>query len=192
VTDGNTSFSGRPVTIRPRRRFRRGTREHLRTVHPASVATSLLMAALAFVGIVVILPAVAPLPRSISHHPGAGPSRRQRRDHGDLGRRAVDGNSADRRHHPDDVQSTSARRRSSSIRPQPHIDGAAQDVQGRSPPRQDLALTLTTPRPTARSIGRFPILILAVNSDTLPLTTVDDYADNSWPADVADHGVAQW
>ncbi|MEA2994573.1 MAG: hypothetical protein QOG74_122, partial [Alphaproteobacteria bacterium] len=61
-----------------------------------------------------------------------------------------------------------------------NIDGAAQDVQAAiTAAGKTLPLTLTTP-PTYRKINPAdsPILILAVNSDTLPLTTVDDYADN--------------
>ena len=61
-----------------------------------------------------------------------------------------------------------------------NIDGAAQDVQGAiTAAGKTLPLALTTP-PTYRKINPAdsPILILAVNSDTLPLTTVDDYADN--------------
>ncbi len=61
-----------------------------------------------------------------------------------------------------------------------NIDGAAQDVQGAiTAAGKTLPLGLTTP-PTYRKINPAdsPILILAVNSDTLPLTTVDDYADN--------------
>ena len=61
-----------------------------------------------------------------------------------------------------------------------NIDGAAQDVQAAiTAAGKTLPLALTTP-PTYRKINPAdsPILILAVNSDTLPLTTVDDYADN--------------
>jgi HAE1 family hydrophobic/amphiphilic exporter-1 len=61
-----------------------------------------------------------------------------------------------------------------------NIDGAAQDVQAAiTAAGKTLPLNLTTP-PTYRKINPAdsPILILAVNSDTLPLTTVDDYADN--------------
>ncbi|HEY2134371.1 MAG TPA: efflux RND transporter permease subunit [Xanthobacteraceae bacterium] len=61
-----------------------------------------------------------------------------------------------------------------------NIDGAAQDVQAAiTAAGKTLPQNLTTP-PTYRKINPAdsPILILAVNSDTLPLTTVDDYADN--------------
>ncbi len=60
-----------------------------------------------------------------------------------------------------------------------NIDGAAQDVQaaitsaGRQLPRN------LSPPPTYKKVNPAdsPILILAAHSDTLPLTTVDDYAD---------------
>ena len=50
----------------------------------------------------------------------------------------------------------------------------------RSPrPARQLPITLTSP-PTYRKVNPAdsPILILAAHSDTLPLTTVDDFADN--------------
>jgi hydrophobe/amphiphile efflux-1 (HAE1) family protein len=61
-----------------------------------------------------------------------------------------------------------------------NIDSAAQDVQAAiTAAGKTLPQTLSTP-PTYRKINPAdsPILILAVHSDTLPLTTVDDYADN--------------
>jgi HAE1 family hydrophobic/amphiphilic exporter-1 len=61
-----------------------------------------------------------------------------------------------------------------------NIDSAAQDVQAAiTAAGKTLPQSLTTP-PTYRKINPAdaPILILAVHSDTLPLTTVDDYADN--------------
>jgi hydrophobe/amphiphile efflux-1 (HAE1) family protein len=61
-----------------------------------------------------------------------------------------------------------------------NIDSAAQDVQAAiTAAGKTLPQALTTP-PTYRKINPAdaPILILAVHSDTLPLTTVDDYADN--------------
>ena len=71
------------------------------------VATTLLMAALAFVGIVVVpVPAGrAAAAGRLPDHPGHDDlGRRQRRDHGDLGRRAARAAvRPDRRHHPDDV-----------------------------------------------------------------------------------------
>jgi hydrophobe/amphiphile efflux-1 (HAE1) family protein len=61
-----------------------------------------------------------------------------------------------------------------------NIDSAAQDVQAAiTAAGKTLPQSLTTP-PTYRKINPAdsPILILAVHSDSLPLTTVDDYADN--------------
>ena len=60
------------------------------------------------------------------------------------------------------------------------IDAAAQDVQAAiTAAARQLPTTLTTP-PTYRKVNPAdsPILILATHSDSLPLTTVDDYADN--------------
>jgi HAE1 family hydrophobic/amphiphilic exporter-1 len=61
-----------------------------------------------------------------------------------------------------------------------NIDSAAQDVQAAiTAASKTLPQALTTP-PTYRKVNPAdaPILILAVHSDTLPLTAVDDYADN--------------
>jgi hydrophobe/amphiphile efflux-1 (HAE1) family protein len=60
-----------------------------------------------------------------------------------------------------------------------NIDAAAQDVQAAiTAAARQLPITLTTP-PTYRKVNPAdsPILILAAHSDTLPLTIVDDYAD---------------
>ncbi|MGO9512443.1 MAG: efflux RND transporter permease subunit [Steroidobacteraceae bacterium] len=61
-----------------------------------------------------------------------------------------------------------------------NIDGAAQDVQtGIDAAGGQLPKNLPTP-PTYRKVNPAdsPILILAVHSDVLPVTTVDDYAEN--------------
>jgi HAE1 family hydrophobic/amphiphilic exporter-1/multidrug efflux pump len=61
-----------------------------------------------------------------------------------------------------------------------NIDAAAQDVQtGIDAAGGQLPKTLPTP-PTYRKVNPAdsPILILAVHSDVLPVTTVDDYAEN--------------
>jgi hydrophobe/amphiphile efflux-1 (HAE1) family protein len=61
-----------------------------------------------------------------------------------------------------------------------NIDGAAQDVQAAiTAASKQLPLNLTTP-PFYRKVNPAdsPILVLATRSDTLPLTQVDDYADN--------------
>jgi hydrophobe/amphiphile efflux-1 (HAE1) family protein len=60
-----------------------------------------------------------------------------------------------------------------------NIDAAAQDVQAAiTAASRQLPTTLTTP-PTYRKVNPAdsPILILAAHSDTLPLTVVDDFAD---------------
>ncbi len=61
-----------------------------------------------------------------------------------------------------------------------NIDGAAQDVQtGISAAAGQLPKNLPTP-PTYRKVNPAdsPILILSVQSDVLPVTTVDEYAEN--------------
>src|SRR5947199_8235569 len=61
-----------------------------------------------------------------------------------------------------------------------NVDAAAQDVQAAiTAAGRQLPQTLTSP-PTYRKVNPAdsPILILAAHSDSLPLTTVDDYADN--------------
>jgi multidrug efflux pump subunit AcrB len=61
-----------------------------------------------------------------------------------------------------------------------NIDAAAQDVQAAiTAAGRTLPLNLTTP-PVYRKTNPAdaPIMILGVHSDSLPLTTVDDYADN--------------
>jgi hydrophobe/amphiphile efflux-1 (HAE1) family protein len=60
-----------------------------------------------------------------------------------------------------------------------NIDAAAQDVQAAiTAASRQLPITLTTP-PTYKKVNPAdsPILILAAHSDTLPLTVVDDFAD---------------
>jgi hydrophobe/amphiphile efflux-1 (HAE1) family protein len=61
-----------------------------------------------------------------------------------------------------------------------NVDAAAQDVQAAiTAAGRQLPQTLTSP-PTYRKVNPAdsPILVLAAHSDTLPLTTIDDYADN--------------
>src|SRR6516162_4734867 len=61
-----------------------------------------------------------------------------------------------------------------------NIDGAAQDVQAAiTAAGNQLPKTLSTP-PTYRKVNPAdsPILIVAANSETLPLTKVDDFAEN--------------
>ena len=164
------------------------------------IATSLLMAALAFVGVVAypLLP-VAPLPQvdfPTIQVIGAA-SRRQPGDHGVVrrgtARAAV---RPDPRRHADDLD----QRRSAST---PitlqfdltrNIDAAAQDVQAAiTAAGRQLPTDLSAP-PTYRKVNPAdsPILILAAHSDTLPLTKVDDFADNVLAQQISQiPGVAQ-
>jgi len=61
-----------------------------------------------------------------------------------------------------------------------NVDAAAQDVQAAiTAAARQLPQTLTSP-PTYRKVNPAdsPILILAAHSDSLPITTIDDFADN--------------
>ena len=75
-----------------------------------------------------------------------------------------------------------------------NIDAAAQDVQAAiTAAGHQLPTTLTSP-PTYRKVNPAdsPILILAAHSDTLPLTTVDDFADTVVAQQISQiNGVAQ-
>jgi hydrophobic/amphiphilic exporter-1 (mainly G- bacteria), HAE1 family len=74
------------------------------------------------------------------------------------------------------------------------IDAAAQDVQaGIDAARAQLPTNLPTP-PTYRKVNPAdsPILLLSVHSDVLPVTTVDDYAENILAQQISQiPGVAQ-
>ena len=75
-----------------------------------------------------------------------------------------------------------------------NVDAAAQDVQAAiTAAGRQLPQTLTSP-PTYRKVNPAdsPILILAAHSDQLPLTTVDDFADNVLAQQISQiSGVAQ-
>ena len=75
-----------------------------------------------------------------------------------------------------------------------NIDSAAQDVQAAiNAAGRTLPQSMTTP-PTYRKLNpaETPILILSVRSDALPLTIVDDYADNFLSQQISEvPGVAQ-
>jgi hydrophobe/amphiphile efflux-1 (HAE1) family protein len=75
-----------------------------------------------------------------------------------------------------------------------NIDGAAQDVQAAiTAAAKQLPLVLSQP-PTYKKVNPAdsPVLILAAQSDSLPLTTVDDYADNVLAQQISQvPGVAQ-
>jgi hydrophobe/amphiphile efflux-1 (HAE1) family protein len=75
-----------------------------------------------------------------------------------------------------------------------NVDAAAQDVQAAiTAAGRQLPTTLTSP-PTYRKVNPAdaPILILAAHSDTMPLTTVDDFADTVVAQQISQiSGVAQ-
>ena len=75
-----------------------------------------------------------------------------------------------------------------------NVDAAAQDVQAAiTAAARQLPQTLTSP-PTYRKVNPAdsPILVLAAHSDSLPLTAVDDFADNVLAQQISQiTGVAQ-
>src|SRR5205085_8632006 len=75
-----------------------------------------------------------------------------------------------------------------------NIDAAAQDVQAAiTAAGKTLPQSMTSP-PTYKKLNPAdaPILMLSVHSDTLPITTVDEYADNFLAQQIAQvPGVAQ-
>jgi HAE1 family hydrophobic/amphiphilic exporter-1 len=75
-----------------------------------------------------------------------------------------------------------------------NIDGAALDVQtALSVAAKDLPIEMTTP-PSFRKVnpGDFPVLYVSMRSDTLPLSTVDDYAETVLAPNISQmSGVAQ-
>jgi HAE1 family hydrophobic/amphiphilic exporter-1 len=75
-----------------------------------------------------------------------------------------------------------------------NIDGAAQDVQSAiAAAARSLPSTLPNP-PTQRKVnpGDFPVLLLALTSETRPLSVVDDYGENLLAQRIATiNGVAQ-
>ncbi len=163
------------------------------------VATALLMAALAFVGLVAFpfLP-VAPLPEvdfpTIAVNatlPGASPETMASSVASPLERRLGQIAGVTQMTSVSTLGSTTVTIQFELNR---NIDSAAQDVQaaitaaGRQLPRD-----LPSP-PTYRKINPAdaPILILSAHSDALPLTTVDDYADNFLAQQISQvTGVAQ-
>jgi len=75
-----------------------------------------------------------------------------------------------------------------------NIDGAALDVQtALSVAAKDLPIEMTTP-PSFRKVnpGDFPVLYVSMRSDTLPLSTVDDYAETVLAPNISQmSGIAQ-
>jgi len=163
------------------------------------IATSLLMAALALVGIVAfpLLP-VAPLPQvdfpTISVQaqlPGASPDVMAATVAQPLERRFGQISGVTQMTSVSTLGSTSITLQFDLDR---NIDGAAQDVQAAiTAAGRQLPNTLSTP-PTYRKVNPAdsPVLVLAVRSDTLPLTTVDDFADRVMAQQISQiTGVAQ-
>jgi len=148
------------------------------------IATSLLIGALALVGIVAfpLLP-VAPLPQvdfptiQVSAQlAGASPDTMASTVAAPLERRFGEISGVTQLTSTSVLGSTSITLQFDLNR---NVDAAAQDVQAAiTAAGRQLPTTLTSP-PTYRKVNPAdsPILILAAHSDTLPLTTVDDFAD---------------
>jgi multidrug efflux pump subunit AcrB len=149
------------------------------------IATSLLMAALALVGIVAfpLLP-VAPLPQVDfpTIQITATVLRRQPRDHGRDRRHAARAAvRPDRRRQPNELgEFARLERGHAAIRSQSQYRRRRQDVQAAiTAAGAQLPKTLSTP-PTYKKVNPAdsPILIVAADSDTIPLYKVDDFAEN--------------
>ena len=148
------------------------------------IATSLLMAALALVGVVAfpLLP-VAPLPevdfptiQVSAQLAGASPDTIASTVAAPLERRFGEISGITQMTSISVLGSTNITLQFDLDR---NIDAAAQDVQAAiTAAGRQLPTTLTSP-PTYRKVNPAdsPILILSAHSSTLPLTTVDDYAD---------------
>jgi len=163
------------------------------------IATSLLMAALALVGIVAfpLLP-VAPLPQvdfptiQISAQlPGASPETMAATVATPLERQFGQIAGVTQMTSTSTLGSTSISLQFDLDR---NVDSAAQDVQAAiTAAGRQLPQNLSTP-PTYRKVNPAdsPILILAAHSDSLPLTVVDDYADTVIAQQISQiSGVAQ-
>jgi hydrophobe/amphiphile efflux-1 (HAE1) family protein len=163
------------------------------------IATSLLMAALALVGLVAfpLLP-VAPLPQvdfptiQISAQlPGASPETMAATVATPLERQFGQIAGVTQMTSTSTLGSTSINLQFDLDR---NVDGAAQDVQAAiTAAGRQLPQNLSTP-PTYRKVNPAdsPVLILAAHSDSLPLTVVDDYADTVIAQQISQiSGVAQ-
>ena len=149
------------------------------------IATSLLMAALALVGIVAfpLLP-VAPLPQVdfptiqvVATVPGASPATMAATVATPLERQFGQIAGVSQMSSVSSLGSTVVTLQFDLNR---NIDGAAQDVQAAiTAAGSQLPKNLSTP-PTYRKVNPAdsPILIVSANSETLPLTKVDDFAEN--------------
>src|SRR5215475_3022323 len=148
------------------------------------IATSLIMAGVMLIGIVAfpLLP-VAPLPQvdfptiQVSAQlPGASPDTMASTVAAPLERRFGQISGVTQMTSTSVLGSTSITLQFDLNR---NVDAAAQDVQAAiTAAARQLPITLTSP-PSYRKVNPAdsPILILAAHSDTLPLTTVDDFAD---------------
>ena len=123
-------------------------------------------------------------------------ARREPGDHGGLGRGADRAAVLDHlRHHVDDLD-VGARPTTITIQfdLDRDIDGAALDVQtALSVAQRRLPVEMTTP-PFFRKVnpGDFPVLFISLNSPTLPLSTVDEYAETMLAQQISQlPGVAQ-
>src|SRR6516165_8912325 len=163
------------------------------------IATSLLMAALALVGIVAfpLLP-VAPLPQVdfptiqvVATVPGASPETMAATVATPLERQFGQIAGVAQMTSVSSLGSTVVTLQFDLNR---NIDGAAQDVQAAiTAAGNQLPKTLSTP-PTYRKVNPAdsPILIVAATSDTLPRTKVDDFAENVVAQQISQiSGVAQ-
>jgi hydrophobe/amphiphile efflux-1 (HAE1) family protein len=163
------------------------------------IATSLLMAALALVGIVAfpLLP-VAPLPQVdfptiqvTATVPGASPETMAATVATPLERQFGQIAGVTQMSSVSSLGSTVITLQFDLNR---NIDGAAQDVQAAiTSAGNQLPKNLSTP-PTYRKVNPAdsPILIVAANSDTVPLTKVDDFAENVVAQQISQiSGVAQ-
>src|SRR5882757_463140 len=149
------------------------------------IATSLLMAGILMIGAVAypLLP-VAPLPQVDfptiqvnTQFPGGGPETMASSVTAPLERQFAEIPGVSQMTSSSTLGNTSITLQFDLDR---NIDGAAQDVQTAiNAAGGQLPKTLPSP-PTYRKVNPAdsPILLIAVHSDTLPLTTVDDYAEN--------------
>ncbi|MBN8958710.1 MAG: efflux RND transporter permease subunit [Rhizobiales bacterium] len=163
------------------------------------IATTLLMAALAFVGLITypLLP-VAPLPQVdfptvqvSAQFPGASPETMASSVAAPIERQFGQIAGVTQMTSMSTLGATSIVVQFDLNR---NIDSAAQDIQAAlTAANKQLPQAMPTP-PTYRKINPAdsPVLILSAGSDTLPLTTVDDYADNVLAQQISQiAGVAQ-
>ena len=150
------------------------------------IATSLLMVAVVVLGAHRLLAAAGrgAAERELPDHPGLGAAAgRRRQDHGVLRRDAA--GAAVRPDPGPDADDQQQRQRlhadHAAVRPQPHHRlrrGATCRRPSTRPPGQLPASLLTPPTYRKTNPADTPILLIALSSDTLPITTVSDYANS--------------